>query len=80
MHVVDRRLYARIRGRLQTLYGEDALDRLMHRLQLLIGRYGVGSECAGEADDCRRWDQTDAVLITYADMVNAQGEPNMALG
>ena len=45
MFVVERRVYERIRGRLRRLYGEDALDALMERLQLIVGRYGVGAEC-----------------------------------
>ncbi|NBC48060.1 MAG: alpha-amylase [Gammaproteobacteria bacterium] len=78
MFVVERRVYERIRGRLRRLYGEDALDALMERLQLIIGRYGVGADCPPEAAGCAPWDQTDAVLITYADMVSANHEAPLA--
>jgi sucrose phosphorylase len=78
MFVVDRQLYRRIEQRLRGLYGAEVLPRLMDRLQLIIGRYGVGSECAPEATGCAPWDQTDSVLITYADMVCASREAPLA--
>lgn len=78
MFVVDRRLYERIQERLRRLYGAQVLPRLMDRLQLIIGRYGVGADCPPEAAGCAPWDQTDAVLITYGDMVCAQHEAPLA--
>ena len=78
MYVVERRVYERIRQRLRALYGEEVLDRLMDRLQLIIGRYGVGAECPPDAAGCAPWDQTDAVLITYGDMVSANNEAPLA--
>ncbi|MCF7984665.1 MAG: sugar phosphorylase [Thiohalocapsa sp.] len=74
MRVVERSVFERIRERLRTLYGDALLDRLMQRLDLIVGRYGVGVSCP-EDKPCRRWDQRDAVLITYGDMVSANGEP-----
>lgn len=74
MFVIERRVYERIRERLGRLYGAEALPALMDRLQLIIGRYGVGAECPPEANGCAPWDQTDVVLITYGDMVCASGE------
>jgi sucrose phosphorylase len=77
MRIVDRRVFQRIRERLRRLYGDDALPRLLNRLELIIGRYGVGLTCA-EQPECRRWDQRDAVLICYGDMVSANGEAPLA--
>ncbi|MEA1052504.1 sugar phosphorylase [Lamprobacter modestohalophilus] len=78
MFVVERRVYERIRERLRRLYGEEALPRLMDRLQLIIGRYGVGADCPPEASGCAPWDQTDVVLIAYGDMVCANHEAPLA--
>lgn len=60
-----------LEDRLQRLYGKKAEDCL-NRLEQLIGRYGVGidGKCV-----FRRWDQRDALLITYADMVSSPSEP-----
>ncbi|MFP4077033.1 MAG: sugar phosphorylase, partial [Halochromatium sp.] len=75
---VDRRLYERIQERLRRLYGAEVLPRLMDRLQLIVGRYGVGAECPPSASGCAPWDQTDAVLIAYGDMVCASQEAPLA--
>jgi glycosidase len=77
MRVVERAVFERIRSRLARLYGEAELPRLLQRLELLVGRYGVGAHCLDpEAPRarCRGWDQRDAVLITYGDMVRTNGE------
>jgi sucrose phosphorylase len=78
MRAVDRRLLERIRGRLARLYGDELLPRLMSRLDLLVGRYGVGGrDCpAPGAGSC--WDQSDAVLICYGDMVSRNAEAPLA--
>jgi sucrose phosphorylase len=77
MRVVDRSIYERIRSRLLGLYGVAMLPRLLARLELLIGRYGVGEHCP-RPSGCPAWDQHDALLITYADMVSADAEPPLA--
>lgn len=77
MRVVDRSVYERIRSRLLGLYGAAMLPRLLARLELLIGRYGVGERCP-RPSGCPGWDQHDALLITYADMVSAEAEPPLA--
>ncbi|MEM8549747.1 MAG: sugar phosphorylase, partial [Verrucomicrobiota bacterium] len=67
----------RIYKRLKFLYGERA-DWLLDRFYHLHGRYGVGLE--PPLPTTRRWDQKDVVLITYADMVQAEGKtPLMGL-
>ncbi len=77
MRVVEQSLFERIRGALAQLYGDERLPQLLRRLDLLVGRYGVGGQCLdpnAEPSRCRGWDQRDAVLITYGDMVRADGE------
>jgi len=74
MRVADRSVYQRIHERLHRLYGDAVLPRLLNRLELIIGRYGVGTACPDQAE-CRHWDQGDAVLICYGDMVTTDGEP-----
>jgi sucrose phosphorylase len=75
MRVVERRIVQRIRERLRLLYGDDLLPRLMNRLELIVGRYGVGLSCADE-QACHRWDQRDVVLISYGDMVSSDALGN----
>jgi sucrose phosphorylase len=77
MRIVDRRVFQRIRERLRRLYGEAALPRLLNRLELTVGRYGVGMSCADDLD-CGRWDERDAVLICYGDMVTTNGDAPLA--
>jgi sucrose phosphorylase len=74
MWVVERAVFNRLRDRLGRLYGESELPRLLSRLELLAGRYGVG-RCAREEPCADLWDQRDAVLIAYGDMVTREGEP-----
>jgi sucrose phosphorylase len=81
MRVVERAVFERIRGRLARLYGEERLPRLLQRLDLLVGRYGVGAHCLdpqAPLSRCRGWDQRDAVLIAYGDMVSSDDEPPLA--
>jgi sucrose phosphorylase len=68
MWVVERAVFQRLRARLQRLYGEQDLPRLLNRFALLVGRYGVGAGADDYSAD-GLWDQRDAVLITYGDMV-----------
>ena len=77
MRVVDRAVFERIKERLRLLYGERDLERLLNRLDLLVGRYGVGV-CSPKEVENGLWDQKDAVLITYGDMVVADGEAPLA--
>lgn len=63
-----------MRRRFARLYKKEA-DHLLERFYLLIGRYGVGLETKGKSN---RWSERDAVLITYADMVNRKGETPLA--
>jgi sucrose phosphorylase len=81
MRVVDRAVFERIRGRLARLYGDEQLPRLLQRLELVVGRYGVGTHCLDPdavKARCRGWDQRDAVLIGYGDMVRSNGEAPLA--
>jgi sucrose phosphorylase len=81
MRVVERAVFERIRDRLARLYGDAELPRLLQRLELLVGRYGVGAHCLDPQAPrarCRGWDQRDVVLISYGDMVSADAEPPLA--
>ena len=64
---------AQYRSRLYTLlrqlYGDQA-RRCLNRLVMILGRYGVDETVSVPAT---AWDQTDAVLITYPDMVQSEG-------
>lgn len=73
MRVVDRTVYERLKRHLVRLYGEKELPRILNRLALLVGRYGVGT-CPEEGCGEPLWDQTDAVVIAYGDMVSGEGE------
>jgi sucrose phosphorylase len=66
----------RFRRRLSVLYPEH-VEESLERLLMVMGRYGVGTEPAVESE---RWNAEDTVLITYADMVQAdEGTPLNAL-
>ncbi len=69
---VSSRILERIEERLHFLYGADA-HGLANRLFMMIGRYGVGLDGYRTAQD-EPWDERDIVLITYGDMVHAEGE------
>ena len=59
-----------LRDRLNRLYGERGPE-CFRRMQMMVGRYGVGDNIR-PADSL--WDEKDAVLITYGDMVRSPGE------
>lgn len=68
----------RLRGRLERLYGPRA-DRCLSRLAMMLGRYGMGQEPAPrDARLTRTWNEKDAWLITYGDMIRAPGEKPLA--
>ena len=60
-----------LRKRFETLYGTDAA-RCMERIAMMVGRYGIGA--ATRPAPASRWDQRDAMLITYGDTIQAPGE------
>jgi sucrose phosphorylase len=70
MKVISDRKLKSIRTRLRRLYGERT-PLLLHRLEMVIGRYGVGLD-AHKPDSL--WNQQDVVLIAYADSVQRAGE------
>jgi sucrose phosphorylase len=61
----------RIRRRFAHLYGEERSADCIERLEMLIGRYGVGITEDGVR---AAWDENDTLLITYGDMIRRQGE------
>ena len=52
-----------VRKRLATLYGNQA-EKLLERIVMMIGRYGVGYDAVPAES---RWDERDSILITYGD-------------
>ncbi|MFP6886831.1 MAG: alpha-amylase family glycosyl hydrolase [Opitutales bacterium] len=60
-----------IRHRFSRLYGGEIADSLLDRFYHMLGRYGVGIDTNGSG---KLWDESDAVLITYPDMVLHDGE------
>lgn len=75
MKLLRRRTFNNMRKRLAFLYGHERLDELAERLYMLIGRYGLMPQ-GGERGtaDIPRWDEKDAVLITYGDMISTKCE------
>ena len=69
-HVSSAKL-KRIRKRLVTLYGLEEGDILLDRFFHMIGRYGVGANRSTATS--KAVSEKDAVLITYADMVQKEG-------
>ena len=65
------RILERMRGRFNRLYGIRTADRCVERLAAMIGRYGIGYS---KLFDRPRWDEKRTVLITYADMVQHDGQ------
>lgn len=75
---IDQTLFQRIGGRLELLYGAGQREQLLRRLYHMVGRYGVGSGYQSRPQS--HWDERDAVLITYADMVqDTERNPLQAL-
>ncbi len=78
MKLIRRRTFDRIRQRLAFLYGAAAADDLADRFYMLVGRYGVAPVKAGNHPT---WNEEDAVLIAYPDIVREEGRPSLqALG
>ncbi len=72
MWILDRAVFDRLSARFERLYGKSAVPRLLSRFELLVLRYGLEHLTRHPIDD---WDQRDAVLITYGDMVSREDEP-----
>ncbi|MEM6911810.1 MAG: alpha-amylase family glycosyl hydrolase [Verrucomicrobiota bacterium] len=72
LKLVRRSTFQRMRRRLARLYGPERVDQLADRLYAMIGRYGVVADPNNNPKEL--WDERDAVLITYADMVQKKGE------
>lgn len=61
-----------LNSRLEKLYGDQNLDRLFERLALITGRYSFLEENCSSELTC--WDEKSCLLITYGDMITANGE------
>ncbi|MBN2068851.1 MAG: alpha-glucosidase C-terminal domain-containing protein [Opitutales bacterium] len=71
MKILSREHMQRIEQRFIRLYGEAETPRLIERLAMLVGRYGVGSNPQAPAT---RYNENDVVLITYADTIRESTE------
>lgn len=69
--IVSRSHLQVISERLERLYGSDLAPELLERLYFLIGRYGVNGI---QTNRTEKWDESDVVLITYADNVKTDNE------
>ncbi|OGV42688.1 MAG: hypothetical protein A2X46_05325 [Lentisphaerae bacterium GWF2_57_35] len=61
----------RLQARFEMLYGPALSSRCMERLAMLAGRYGLGYERRRTPST---WNQRDAFLIAYADMIRNPNE------
>jgi sucrose phosphorylase len=73
MIVFPRHLVDQVRTRFERLYGSDRTPLLLERLGALAGRFGLDIAWRNERRPTR-WDEGDSILITYGDMVRAEGE------
>ena len=72
MKILPLDIMQRLEQRLIRLYGDVLAPRLKARLMLLAGRYAAEEPYLTDA--LPPWDQHDAVLITYGDMLNMSSE------
>lgn len=69
MQTYSQTLLKRIHKRLKALYGRNYnCERLIERLHSMVGRYEVGLD-RQSSSLVKHWTEKDAILITYADMV-----------
>lgn len=61
----------RMKSRFNRLYGSRRADICLERIAAMIGRYGIGY---GVPSTDPLWSERRVVLITYADMVQREGE------
>lgn len=73
MNLLAEQSVQHLRERLARLYGEALAPRLTRRLLVLLQRYQVALGEVRRPGD-RLWDQSDTLLITYADTINAPQE------
>jgi glycosidase len=69
------RLFPHVRARFARLYGEARADRCLERFSMLIGRYGVLPPASPAGPG---WDERDAVLIAYGDMIRRPPDKPLA--
>ena len=68
-------IMAQLAERFGRLYGPDTGRQCVKRLNMMIGRYGIGVNAEPHPP---QWDQTDSLLITYGDMVQTEDEAPLA--
>lgn len=70
----------RIQSRFAFLYDEEEVSNYLKQLEELLDKYGFEMQEKGNKGP--HWDQTDAILITYGDVIkkeNGSGEPGLRL-
>jgi len=65
-----------LRSRLENLYGDQQLNRLLERLSLIAGRYSYLEKNCSSKTGC--WNQKSCLLVTYGDMIIAGDEVPLA--
>ena len=73
MKVLPLEIMNRLRRRMTRLYGESMTPQLIERLGLLAGRY-AGEHLPPQKPKSPLWNERDALLITYGDMIRAPDE------
>lgn len=72
---LSRQDLAKLEAHLRVLYGPQRTPLLLRRFLYMMGRYGVGPSASSAP---AIWDESDVVLITYADMLRKSGESPLA--
>jgi glycosidase len=73
MNVLPLEIMSRLSRRMTRLYGESMTPQLMERMGLLAGRY-TSEGWPAQKPKHPLWNERDAVLITYGDMIRAPNE------
>lgn len=72
LHPRSQRLRQRVALHLEKVYGNDEVDTWTDRL---LEAAGLDEAAPPEVTGVGRWDETDLLLITYADSIREDGEP-----
>jgi glycosidase len=73
MKVLPLEIMSRLSKRMTRLYGESMTSQLMERIGLLAGRY-ASEGLPAQKPKRPLWNERDAVLITYGDMIRSPNE------
>ncbi|MCF7855237.1 MAG: alpha-amylase [Candidatus Pacebacteria bacterium] len=73
MNHLEQSMLKTFRPLIEGLYGADESEKLLERLQAVIGRYPANRTVGSNPQ--ARWNEKDALLITYGDMVQNFFDP-----